>query len=142
MVRESRPRLRTQARHDIEHPLGNSSLDRQFCQPQSRKRGIFRRLQHNGVPCGQRRSDAANRKSQRVVPRRNVSGDPDRFANSVVEVLGRDRNRGSEELVSQTPVELECLRRLLDVLPSIADRFAVVQCLEDGELLTAFPKSA
>ena len=69
------------ARHDVEHAgREDLGLGDQLREPEQRERRVLGRLDHDGVPGGERGSDLPGRHVQRVVPGGDQPGDADRLA--------------------------------------------------------------
>ena len=112
---------------DVHDPRRELGLTEHVAEEERRERRRLGRLQHDGVPGGERGRDLPGEHQQREVPRDDLAGDSDRLRLPVRErVL---------ELVRPARVVEEVGRRERDVdVARLADRLAAVQRLEHGEL--------
>ena len=62
----------------VEHARGETGLDGDLGEPEGRRRGLGRRLEHDRVADRQRRAELPDRHHEREVPRRDPGDDPDR----------------------------------------------------------------
>ena len=111
-------------------PGGQVGLAADLGEQQRGQRGGLGRLEDDGVAGGQRRGDLPRQHQQREVPRDDLAGHAER-------ARGRAEAR-VVELVGPARVVEEVRRGQRDVdVAGLADRLAVVQRLEDGELAGA-----
>ena len=85
------PTTRARSGDDIQDAFGNPGLDCDLLELDCGERGQARRLQHDGVPGGERRGDLPGGDRQREVPRDDQADDPERLAEGHVD-SSRDRD--------------------------------------------------
>ena len=119
---------------DVDDPLGDPRLERELGQPQGRERRELGRLEHDGVPAGERRAELPARDIEREVPGHDQPDDAERLVEGGCDAA-RDGNRVPAVLVDRAGVVVEDLGDHADLAARADDRLADVLRLDAGELL-------
>ena len=121
----------SRAGEDVDHPVREVGLLQNLGEEQRGEGRRFGGLQHNRVSCGEGGSDFPGEHQQRKVPRNHLGRNSEsagcRPQPRVVELVGPAR-------VIEEP---GCDERDVDI-PTLSDRFAVIEALGDSELPCTF----
>ena len=125
-----------EAGDDVDHAGGEPGLHGQLAHAQGGERGLLGRLEHDGAAGGQRGAPLPGDHQHREVPGDDLPGDAHRLAAGVAEVPAADRDRLAVDLVGPAGVVAEAVDHQRQVgMAALADRLAVVQGLELGQLV-------
>ncbi len=133
-----------EARHDVDHAVGQAGFQQQLTQLQGRKRRLFGDLQHHGAAGGQGRAELPGRHQEREVPRDDLAHHADRLGAGIGHVLSRrgqvgDRDVLAFELGRPAGHVVEHVGRQRHVGDARdAERLAVVQAFQLGQLVQVF----
>ncbi len=123
------------AGEDLDHALGEAGLQSELAEADRGQRRLLGRLEDQRAAGRERGGDLPRRHQQRVVPGHDLSADADRLAQRVAEhVAGRDGDRFALDLRRPAGVVAQVGDRGGDVAFGSAERLAVVERFELGEL--------
>src|SRR3990170_1274700 len=125
----------TVARDDVDHARRHLRLAQDVAEQERGQRRRMRRLQDDGVPSRERRSDLPREHEHREVPRDHLPGHAERPRDAVYErILELVRPAGVVEEVRRGERQVDVAR--------LPDRLAAVERLEHTQLPGALPEDA
>ena len=120
---------------DVEHAGRQPRLEPELGVAQHGEGGEARRLEHHGVPGGDRRRGLPVPDVEREVPRRDQRRDADRLAEREHDPVPVDGDRRAEELVDRARVVAHHRRGVVRAPARVADRHPHVARLDQCELV-------
>ena len=125
--------------HDVQYALRQAGLIQDFNNAQGRERSCRSRLHDNGAACCECGSDFRAHERNRKIPWHNGAGHSDRLLqHHAVHLVVRKRHVGAANLGSKTGVKVHAVQEVLDLSLRVADRFSLLLCKQDGEILKLF----
>src|ERR1700733_6288565 len=97
----------TEAVDDVHHSRRQAYFLKIICEFERRQRGLFGWFEHAAAAGGNRWCELPRGHEQWIVPRNNLRGDPDRFAQREAERVGRDRVHVAGDFRRESTVILE-----------------------------------
>ena len=94
---------------------------------------LFCGFADDAASCGERGCDASQQGYERIVPRRDMEGDSDGFAQGEGEIVFSDRDSFSAHFVGGTCVEAQGCDGGSDIALCLREGFSCVQTFDDGE---------
>ena len=111
MQRQRLARALAEARHDIEHAVGNAGLLGELGEIERAERRLLGGLQHDRIAGDQRGADLPGRDDQRIVPGHDGADHAERFLAHHRDVARADRRDLVVDLVRELGVILDAIRR-------------------------------
>ena len=119
---------------DVDDSRRKSRALEKFPERKRRNRGKFRRLPHDGIPCGQRRRELPRRQQERRIPRRDRGHHSERlFAREIEYARFVDRDDAAFDFVRKPAEIVEPLRNVFELPAHLGDELAVVGGLDFGK---------
>ena len=123
-------------------PAGIPGLDGQLAHAEGGQGGLLGGLEDDGAAGRQRGAPLPGDHEHREVPGDDLPGDAHRLAAGVAEVPAADRDRLAVDLVGPAGIIAEAVDHQRQVaVAALADRLAVVEGLELGQLVDVAPRS-